>query len=200
MTTQSQEPIVTVFGSSRPRVTDAAYAEARLLGAELAARGFSICTGGYGEVMEAVSRGAKQAGGHTFGVTAESFQNRANNWIDQEIRVKTWQERLFELVRRGDAYVACAGGTGTLAELAVVWEMLHKRVMPIRPFVVLGQFWAPVIECVRSVEFAGAGANANSEPCNESIDSFIKIISGGREAAEFLARRIEPTELPKNAR
>ena len=35
----------------------------------------------------------------------------------------TWQERLFELVRMGDGYIACKGGTGTLVELAVVWEI-----------------------------------------------------------------------------
>ena len=70
--------------------------------------------------MEAVSRGAKEAGGKTYGVTAEFFKPRANRWIDTEIRVDTWQERLFELVRIADAFVACKGGTGNLVELAVV--------------------------------------------------------------------------------
>lgn len=198
MSARSKSRIVTVFGSSKSRESDRAYAEARLLGAELAARGFSVCTGGYGGIMEAVSRGAKEAGGHTLGVTAEFFQSRANRWIDQEIRVPTWEDRLFELIRRGDAYVACEGGTGTLAELAVVWEMFNKRMLPIRPFVALGNFWTPVIECVRSIEFAGA--DANSEPCNESTNPLIEIISTAREAAEFLAQRIVPTELPNNAR
>src|SRR5256886_10122639 len=43
-------------------------------------------------------------------------------------------ERLFELIRCADAFVACKGGTGTLVELAVVWEMLNKSVMPQKPF------------------------------------------------------------------
>ncbi len=64
----------------------------------------------------------------------------------------TWQERLFELVRAGDGYVACKGGTGTLVEFAVVWEMLNKKAMEQRPFVVLGDFWQPIIERVREVE------------------------------------------------
>ena len=60
----------------------------------------------------------------------------------KEVRVKTWQERLFELVKRGRGYVACPGGTGTLVELAVVWEMLNKGVMAVKPIVVLGRFLA----------------------------------------------------------
>lgn len=103
-------------------------------------------------MMEAVSRGAKEAGGHTIAVTANSFTSRANPWIDEEIRVDSWQERLFELIARAQGYVACPGGTGTLAELALVWEMLNKGVMREKPMIVLGKFWQPVIECVREIE------------------------------------------------
>jgi uncharacterized protein (TIGR00725 family) len=54
-----QEKIITVFGSSRPQEGDADYAEARALGEHLAKAGFAVCSGGYGGVMEAVSRGAR---------------------------------------------------------------------------------------------------------------------------------------------
>src|SRR5579863_9309347 len=144
--------IVTVFGSSRPREGDAHYAQAHALGAALAEKGLIVCSGGYGGVMEAVSRGAKEAGGHTLAVTAQFFKGRANRWVDKEIRVRTWQARLFDLIKRGHGYVSCPGGTGTLVELAVVWEMLNKGAMSRKPLVVLGDFWQPVIERVREVE------------------------------------------------
>ena len=143
---------VTVFGSSRPREGDADYEEARLLGRALAESGYSVCSGGYGGVMEAVSRGAKESGGKTYGITAEFFKAKLNPWIDVEVRVKTWQERLFELIRVADGFVACKGGTGTLVELAVVWEMLNKSVMAGKPFAVLGDFWLPILDRVREVE------------------------------------------------
>src|SRR4029077_16757740 len=147
------ESIVTVFGSSRPRERDADYEEARVLGRALAKHGFAVCSGGYGGVMEAVSRGAKEAGGRTYGVTAEFFKTaRLHAWIDVEVRAKTWEERLFELIRRADAFVACKGGTGTLGELGVVWEILNKSVMTGKPFAVLGDFWTPVLDRVREVE------------------------------------------------
>src|SRR5215813_2413601 len=121
------EHIITVFGSSRPREDHADYEEARRLGRALAAAGFAVCSGAYAGIMEAVSRGAKEAGGKTYGVVAEFFSSaKANRWVDVEIRTRIWQERLFELVRLGDAYVACKGGTGTLVELAAVWEMMNK--------------------------------------------------------------------------
>lgn len=173
--------VITVFGSSHPREGDAAYAEARELGAVLAARGFAVCTGGYGGVMEGASRGAKEAGGRTLAVTADYFRSRVNRWVEEEVRVKTWQDRLFELVRRGDGYVACAGGTGTLVELAVVWEMINKSVMPARPFAALGDFWRPVIERVREVE-----GSADSS-WGEAAGPLIQIAESPADAASLLA-------------
>ena len=131
----------------------------------MAAKGWVVCSGGHAGVMEAVSRGAKEAGGRTLGVTAKSSSLRANRWIDEEISVDTWQERLFELIARGHGYVACPGGTGTLVELAVVWEMLNKGVMRPKPMIVLGTFWQPVIECVRDLEtyHDSGGGDRNGE-------------------------------------
>jgi hypothetical protein len=149
------EKTVTVFGSSRPREGEPDYEDARELGRALAQAGFAVCSGGYGGVMAAVSRGAKERNGKTYGVTAEFFAaSKANEWIDVEVRLHTWQERLFELIRLGDGFVACKGGTGTLVELSVVWEMLNKSMIQPKPFAVLGDFWESIIERVREVELA----------------------------------------------
>jgi uncharacterized protein (TIGR00730 family) len=179
------ERIVTVFGSSRPRESDAEYEEARDLGRILATNGFSVCSGGYGGVMAAVSRGAKEGGGKTYGVTAEFFNARANSWIDVEVRVSTWQERLFELIRLAHGFVACKGGTGTLVELAVVWEMLNKSVMTGKPLSVLGQFWSPIIECVRSVELA------HGSPWGEANERLIHVAATPQEAADHLKDKLK---------
>src|SRR6202166_400743 len=154
--------IITVFGSSHPQDGHEDYAEALKLGRTLAASGLAVCTGGYGGVMEAVSRGARETGGRVLAVTSSFFRPRANRWVEEETRVDTWQERLFELVRLGDGYVACKGGTGTLVELAVVWEMLNKRAMEFRPFVVLGDFWEPIVNRVREVELGHASRGGES--------------------------------------
>lgn len=176
--------IITVFGSSRPHEGDPHYAIAQDLGAHLARRDFIVCSGGYGGVMEAVSRGAKDAGGHTIGITAEFFSARANAWIDEVISVKTWQERLFALIERASGYIACPGGTGTLVELAVVWEMLNKRVMPAKPFVIVGNFWQPIIERVREVE------TGHETAWGEAASRLIHFAQDPARAAEYLASKL----------
>jgi uncharacterized protein (TIGR00725 family) len=185
-TKMPQETIVTVFGSSRPGEGSPDYEEARVLGRALAKHGFAVCSGGYGGVMEAVSRGAKEAGGKTFGVTAEFFKSaKLNRWIDVQVRKETWDERLFELIRIADGYVACKGGTGTLVELAVVWEMLNKSVMSRKPFAVLGGFWAPILDRVREVEL---GQHA---PWGEANGRLVYVADSPGEAAEHLRDKLK---------
>lgn len=181
------EKIVTVFGSSRPQRGDADYKEAQELGTVLAQRGFAVCTGGYGGVMEAVSRGAKDAGGKTYGVTAEFFSRNVNEWVDVEVRKKTWQERLFGLIELGDGFVACKGGTGTLVELAVVWEMLNESVLAAKPLVVLGDFWHPILQRVGEVELGPASAHVWVEASGRLVHSAKRV----EEAADFLAAQLE---------
>jgi uncharacterized protein (TIGR00730 family) len=187
---RSSAKIVTVFGSSRPCPGEVGYEEARELGHALASRGFTVCTGGYGGVMEAGSRGAKEAGGRTLAVTADFFRARANRWVDEAVRVKTWQERLFELIRRGRGYVACKGGTGTLVELAVVWEMLNKGVMTGKPFVVLGEFWQPILDRVGEVELGQAASRG------EAANGLIHLAPTPVEAAGYLAARLSRERSP----
>jgi uncharacterized protein (TIGR00730 family) len=183
-----KEIIVTVFGSSRPREGDADYEEARILGRALAKHGFSVCSGGYGGVMEAVSRGAKEAGGKTVGVTADFFKAaKLNPWIDVEVRMKTWEERLFELIRRADGFVACKGGTGTLVELAVVWEMMNKSVMAGKPFAVLGDFWQPILDRVREVELGHPG------PWGEASGRLVHVAATPGDVANHLTTKLKQT-------
>lgn len=182
----NQEKIVTVFGSSRPREGEADYEEARVLGRALAKHGFAVCSGGYGGVMEAVSRGAKEARGKTYGVTAEFFTAaKLNSWVDTEVRMKTWEERLFELIRLADGFVACKGGTGTLVELAVVWEMLNKSVITGKPFAVLGDFWQPVLDRVREVE------TGHPAPWGEANGRLVHVAAGPGDAASYLQTRLK---------
>jgi uncharacterized protein (TIGR00730 family) len=179
------EKIITVFGSSRPREGDPDYEDARLLGHTLAENGFAVCTGGYGGVMAAVSCGAQEAGGKTYGVTAEFFSAKVNPWVDVEVRVATWQERLFELIRLADGFVACKGGTGTLVELAVVWEMLNKSVMTEKPFATLGDFWQPIIERVREVELG------HHRPWGEANGRLLHIATTPKDVVRYLQSKLK---------
>jgi len=146
--------VVTVFGSALPTEGSEAYAEAQRLGRLLAEAGYAVCNGGYAGLMEASARGARDAGGHTVGITCVIWPRPANAFIVEEIRTQTFLERLITLIERGDAYIVLPGGTGTLAELALVWEMMNKgslakTVGGRKPLVVMAPYWQPVIDCLK---------------------------------------------------
>ncbi|MEX1071685.1 MAG: LOG family protein [Anaerolineales bacterium] len=136
---------VTVFGSSSPKEGEQEYEEARHLGELLAKAGHSILTGGYMGTMEAVSRGAADAGGHTIGVTCEQIetwrQAKANQWVREERRFPTLQERLYSLIETCDAALALPGGVGTLAEIAVMWSQMQTHSMHAVPLILIGDGW-----------------------------------------------------------
>ena len=148
---------IVIFGSSRPKPGSDRYLQAYELGKMLGAAGYVVANGGYGGVMEASARGAKEAGGETVGVTCEAFgRGGANQWIDKEIRTASLNERLEELIGLGDGYVVLPGSTGTLLEIAMVWELINKRFLSERPIIFLSDYWKLVVDAVlQSGEAAG---------------------------------------------
>lgn len=89
--------------------------------------------------MRASAKGAREAGGKTIGVTTREFRSYKNEYVQREICVPTWRERLFRLIDLADGFLVLDGGTGTLAELITVWEMRSKGMMT-KPISVLGKF------------------------------------------------------------
>jgi uncharacterized protein (TIGR00730 family) len=143
---------ITVFGSGTAEPGSETYEQARQLGEAISRQGWTLCNGGYGGTMEAAAMGAKQAGGKVIGVTCEIFGRTAgpNRYIDEEIKTPNLLARLDKLVELGDAYVVLPGGTGTLLELAYVWELTNKRLTARKPIVLLGDWWRDVIAvCAR---------------------------------------------------
>jgi uncharacterized protein (TIGR00730 family) len=174
--------VVTVFGSARTQEDSEEYKLAYDIGKQLALAGFTICNGGYAGIMEASAKGAKEADGKTIGVTFKNnFKRNANKWIDEEIFKPTLVERMMKLVELGDAYVVLKGGTGTLLELAAVWEFINKGLLKEKPIVIVGEFWSGVVETLREeLLWEGAG----------DCTKFIHQVSSPEECAKFLKSKI----------
>jgi len=179
---------ICVFGSSSPQPASPDYEQARELGTLLAGAGFTVCSGGYYGVMEAVSRGAREAGARVIGMTTPFYRLPPNVYLSEEIEIPRWQDRLFALVEKGDGYVVLKGGTGTLLELAALWECLNKRAVSPRPCVALS-FWAPVIETVRVVERERSGRR-----WDESGGGLILSAATPVEAVDILVRALNFTQ------
>lgn len=141
---------ITIFGGSKPKPGEAAYAEAYELGKLLAQAGHTVLTGGYIGTMEAVSRGAAEAGGHVVGVTCDDIEAwrpvGPNAWVKEERRFPTLDDRLTELVRNCEAAIALPGGPGTLTEVALTWNLMIVHSMPAKPLILVGAGWRSVLE------------------------------------------------------
>jgi hypothetical protein len=141
---------ITVFGGANPRPGSAAYVEAYELGKLLAEAGNTVLTGGYIGTMEAVSRGANEAGGHVIGVTCSDIEawrgTRANAWVQEERHFSTLQERLNELIQACDAAIALPGGPGTLTEIGLYWNLMIIASIPHKPLILVGSGWKCVME------------------------------------------------------
>jgi hypothetical protein len=149
-----RQPVIAVFGSSTTKESDATWRLAYELGAELARGGAAVMTGGYGGIMAACSRGAREAGGHVVGVTVELFERRgpANPWVTERVHTPDLFERLRTIIARADGFVTVPGSIGTLTELFLTWTLLSAQARPAAPLVLLGDPWPGYLDAHRHPE------------------------------------------------
>ncbi len=141
---------ITIFGTGRAKAGSLAYKLAYQTGKILAQAGFTIANGGYSGTMLAAAKGAAEAGGETIGVTCTAFgRGKANEYITREIVTGSLDERLDTLIKLGRAYIVLPGGTGTLLELAKVWELKNKGFLEADiPIILVGGYWKPLTDLI----------------------------------------------------
>ena len=108
-------PHVAVIGAGSAGPYDLDVAEE--LGRELARRGAVVVCGGLGGVMEAVCRGAQQAGGRTIGILPGDDRGQANPFVDVAVATGLGEARNLLVIRSADVVVAVGGEFGTLSEI-----------------------------------------------------------------------------------
>jgi len=143
-----EQKVITIFGTSKAKEGSEVFELAFEFGRLCAEAGFAIANGGYGGTMLAAAKGAKQAGGRTIGVTCTAFGRKGpNEFISETIVTENLTQRVAKLVEIGDAYAVLPGGTGTLLELAEIWESANKGfVKPAKPIILINDFWRPLVE------------------------------------------------------
>jgi hypothetical protein len=137
--------VITIFGSAKPINSDEQYLTAYNLSKKLAQSGYDICTGGFNGIMEAASRGAVEGGGEAIGVTVNLWGGKTNKFVTKEIVCVSLFERINKLIEMGDGFVVLQGGTGTLLELAAVWEYINKDMMKPKPVACHSSIWKTIV-------------------------------------------------------
>ena len=142
---------VSVFGSARTAEDAPEYALGIEIGAALAQAGWAVITGGGPGAMEAVNRGASEAGGLSVGLGIElPFEQSLNQWVDLGINFRYFFARKTMFVKYSQGFVILPGGFGTLDELFEALTLVQTRKVNQFPVVLLGTtFWSPLLAWIR---------------------------------------------------
>ena len=150
---------ICVFCSANEQLAPDYYAQASELGTWAAKNGYSIVFGGHDAgLMHAVSKAAREAGGHVIGVVPRRIveMGRLSPWMDVEIPTEDLTDRKQEMMERSDAFVVLPGGIGTLDELFSVAAMLTLHYHQ-KPLILwnMGGFWDSLTACMDDLQQRG---------------------------------------------
>ncbi len=178
----SDHKIIAVFGGRHPVAGDPEYAAARRLGSLLTSAAYEVMSGGYSGIMEAVSRGASEAGGTAIGVTMEIFGDLPpNRFLTREIRTRDFFERLEILAAEAAGFVALRGGMGTLTEVSLIWNMLQTRTIGDKPLILVGDFWRTLLRSLADhlvISASDLSLLYYVEDVDEAVDLLCRLHSG----------------------
>ena len=140
-------PGVTVFGSARTPPNDPAYQCAERLGAWLGRAGVPVLTGGGPGIMEAVNRGACEAGGVSVGLNIElPYEQTPNPHLTHQLHFHHFSSRKLMLTRYSRGFVVFPGGFGTADELLELLVAFHTDRGVRRPMVLVDRaFWSGLL-------------------------------------------------------
>jgi uncharacterized protein (TIGR00730 family) len=144
-------PAVSVFGSSRTTPGDRYYELAVQLGRQLAENKFAVVTGGGPGIMEAVNKGAFEAGGESIGLNiALPHEQLPNDYQTIAMDFHYFFARKVMFVKYAEAFVCFPGGFGTMDEFFESMTLIQTEKTPPMQVVLMGtEFWNPLVDWMR---------------------------------------------------
>lgn len=116
--------VVAIIGSAG-KISAPLRRIAEELAAELSARGFDLVTGGTDGVMRAVAKGCANSTRGRLLAIHPGWGNplQSNPWRQATVRTQLGTMRNHLVVQAADLVVALGGGSGTLSEIAIAWQL-----------------------------------------------------------------------------
>jgi len=142
---------VTVFGSARLKPDDKYYHMAEKLGQLLAQNGFAVMTGGGPGIMEAVNKGAAEAGGQSVGMNIKlPFEQKPNPYANLQLDYKYFFIRKVMFVKYAMAYVIMPGGYGTMDEFFEALTLIQTKRVKSFPVILMGrEYWQGLLDWLK---------------------------------------------------
>jgi len=148
---------VAFFGDASAKGSDQHFIDAYNVAKAVAKAGYIVVNGGGTGVMRASTLGAKEVGGKVEIVIInpkkkiqfyEGLDDKNGDMSDKIIRTKDYPSRLNKLIEIADAFVIFKGGTGTLSEVGLTWEMAKFEYGKHEPLLFYGKEWKTIVELI----------------------------------------------------
>ncbi len=175
---ENDRPLAIVFGSSRTK-DDGYLNDAERLGRLLVEAGYDVGSGGYSAVMNRVSKGAYEAGGHVIGYTTDQFPDAVpSRWLHEERHTDDLLLRIRRMLLEGDAFIATWGGIGTLTEIVTTWSLAQALADAdgrVKPLMLVGEHWPPLVECIGAQTEIGSSVLAYPHLCATVEEAVVRL-------------------------
>jgi uncharacterized protein (TIGR00730 family) len=178
---------VCVFGSARTPPGSPEFAAGEALGAALARDGWAVITGGGPGVMEAVNKGASEAGGVSIGLGIElPFEQRLNGWVDIGVNFRYFFVRKTMFVKYSQAFVVLPGGFGTMDELFEALTLVQTRKVTSFPVILYGsEYWQGLVDWLKTTMLAEGKVSPSDLDLihvSDDIDEIVAMIRDSQAA------------------
>ena len=180
-------PAIGVFGSARTPKNSPMWQAGVEIGRGLAHAGFTAITGGGPGIMEAVNKGAAQAGGVSVGLGIElPFEQALNKHVTLGINFRYFFARKVMFLKYSKGFIVMPGGFGTFDELFEALTLVQTRKVTSFPIVLFGTtFWSPLLDWIRGTVLANgyiSEVDLDLLTITDSVDEAISWVSAPQPA------------------
>jgi uncharacterized protein (TIGR00730 family) len=174
-----------MFGSARAKPGSRDYEIAEKTARLLAENGYGVVSGGGGGIMEAVNKGASEAGGLSIGLNIElPYEQEPNIFSNLKMHFHYFFIRKVVFVKYSQAYVVLPGGFGTMDELFEALTLIQtNRIRSFPMFLMCSDYWKGLIDWMKSSMLG------NSYVSQEDFESF-QIIDDPQEVVKSIKRTL----------
>ncbi len=139
-------------------------------------------TGGGPGIMEAANRGAKEAGGLSYGCNIElPYEQKPNPYMDKFIQFEHFFIRKVMMVKYSSAFIIMPGGFGTMDEAFEVITLVQCNKLDRFPVIYMGgkEYWGKLRDFIQQMLTEGT--------IGEDDLDFIKEAQTPAEALDMIA-------------
>ncbi len=168
------------------------------MGFAIAQQGFVVVTGGGPGIMEAASRGAKDAGGKTLGANIIlPFEQTPNPFIDRVVMFYYFFVRKVMLVKYSYAYIVMPGGLGTLDEMTEALTLIQTGKLYDFPVILVGrEYWKGFTDWLETKPIAEGTVAAHDLKFFHVTDDPKEVVSILLKTTTHLGLKLEPIKNP----